>query len=110
GEDGWIFVEIHGQRLEASNPTLLEENPETLSVKVGRSPGHHQNFLEAVQGKAQPIAPAEVGHRTATICHLANIAMAVGSPLKWDPKTERITNNEQANAMIAPAMRQPWTV
>jgi len=34
--------------------------------------------------------------------------MLTESPLTWDPKAQQITNNAQANAMLARPMRQPW--
>ncbi|QDV38440.1 Gfo/Idh/MocA family protein [Tautonia plasticadhaerens] len=108
GEDGWIFVEIHGGRLEASSPSLLEEPIGPDEIHLGRSPGHQRNFLDCVRSRTRPVAPAEAGHRTATICHLNNIAMLVGTPLAWDPEAEQVTNCEEANRLLSPAMRKPW--
>jgi len=77
-------------------------------VSLGRSPGHHRNFIDCVKSRKTPFAPAEVGHRTATICHLANIAMRVGRPLTWNPKNETIADDSQASSLLAPKMRAPW--
>ncbi len=55
-------------------------------------------------------ATAEVGHHTAAICHLNNIAMTVGRKLKFDPKTEKFDGDEEANALLAPKMRAPWNL
>ena len=114
GDEGWIFIHVHGARLEASTPSLLEGDPakerDDLKVRLGRSAGHHQNFIDGIKGRAEVVAPAEVGHRTGSICHLANIAMATGETLKWDPKAEKITNSEAANRMLRPKMREPWTI
>jgi predicted dehydrogenase len=112
GENGWIMVHIHGGKLEASNPELLKTDPKDFKISLGRSPGHHRNFLDCVLGKdgAKLIAPAEAGHRTGSICHLANIAMSTGRPIKWDPDKEQIVSDEEANKMLGPTMRAPWTV
>jgi len=108
GTDGWIFIHIHGGRLEAKPESLLKEFIGPDEIHLGRSPEHHRNFLDSVKTCRQPVAPAEVGHRTATICHLVNIAMLTGSKLKWDPKNEQIVNNVDANRMLARPMRSPW--
>lgn len=108
GTDGWIFIHIHGGRLEAEPESLLKEFISPEEIHLGRSPEHHRNFLDCVKTRCQPVAPAEVGHRTATICHLVNIAMLTGSKLKWDPDTEQIVNNADANRMLARPMRSPW--
>jgi len=108
GADGWVFIHIHGGELEASKPSLLQEKIGPKEVHLGRSPGHHRDFLDSVKTRQQPMAPAEVGHHSATMCHLANIAMLTGRTLKWDPEKEIITNDEEANKMTARPMRAPW--
>jgi len=108
GSEGSIFVHIHGGALEAEPASLLDIKLPEEKMTLGRSPGHHRNFVEAILGQAQPMAPAEAGHRTASICHLNNIAMKIGRPLKWDPVAERVTNVEEANDLLTPRMRMPW--
>jgi predicted dehydrogenase len=107
GDDGWIFIHVHGARLEASSPDLLKTKPEDLKIKLGRARNHVRNFLDSVRTRQQPFASAEIGHRTASICHLNNIAMALGRTLKWDPVKERFDDDE-ANRRITPTMRAPW--
>lgn len=108
GTDGWVFIHIHGGHLEAEPVSLLAETIGPEQIRLGRSPGHHQNFIDAVRTRRQPVAPAETGHRSATICHLLNIAMLTQQSLKWDPQAERITSDEQANRMLARPMRTCW--
>ncbi|MBN2411720.1 Gfo/Idh/MocA family oxidoreductase [candidate division KSB1 bacterium] len=108
GTDGWIFIHIHGGRLESEPKSIVQEIIEPDEIHVGRSPGHQRNFLDCVITRNKPMADAETGHRTATICHLLNIAMLTEQKLLWDPKLEQITNSPEANKMIAPPMRSPW--
>jgi predicted dehydrogenase len=107
GTDGWIFIHIHGGKLEAEPASLLKTDASKLKISLGRSPGHVRNFLDAVKSRKDPVAPAEVGHRTATICHLNNIAMRLGRKLKWDPVLEQ-TNDAEANKYLHPHLRAPW--
>jgi hypothetical protein len=108
GTDGWVFIHIHGGRLQASSPALLKEVIGPNEMHLGRSPGHHADFLRAVRTRGTTVAPAEVGHHTATMCHLANIAMLTGRTLKWDPVNERVTNDEEAQRMTWRPMRGEW--
>jgi predicted dehydrogenase len=108
GSDGWVFIHVHGAKLEASSPDLLKESPDRFKVRLGRSPGHVRNFLDCVKSRKEPVAPAEVGHRTASICHLNNIAMLLGRKLRWDPKKEKFADDEEANRLLTPPMRAPW--
>jgi hypothetical protein len=110
GEDGWIFVNVHGAALEASRPEWLNENPEEFATRLGRSPGHHQNFVDCVKDRQQPVADAGIGCRTATICHLNNIAMLVGRKIRWDPQAELIKDDAEATALLGPSMRSPWSL
>ncbi len=110
GDEGWIFVHVHGGKLEASSASLLKTKIKEDEIHLGRSKGHRKNFIEAIRGRNKLMAPGEVGHRTATICHLLNIAMLTGAELRWDPQKEQITNNAEANKMLARPMRQPWSL
>jgi hypothetical protein len=110
GTDGWVFVHIHGGNLEASSPDILKEVIGPNEIHLGRSSSHHQNFLDAVKTRSKPFAHEEIGHRSATMCHLANIAMLTGRKLKWDPVTEQITNDEEANRMTYRPMRGEWSL
>ena len=110
GSDGWLFVHIHGGKLEASSESLLKEKIAENEIHLGRSPGHHRNFLDSVKCRQQPVTTAEIGHRTASICHLNNIAMLTGRKLNWDPQAEQILNDPEANRLLKPTMRSPWTI
>ena len=108
GTRGSIFIHIHGGLLEAEPASLLREIVLPSEIHVERSPGHQRNFLDCVKSRHRPLAYHEIGHRTATLCHLLNIAMTVNRPLVWDPVREKITNDEHAARLAAPPMRAPW--
>lgn len=110
GTEGWIFIHIHGGRLEAEPKSLLREKIGPNEIHQARSPGHHRNFLDCVKSREKPLAHAEIGHRTATICHLLNIAYATGRDLMWDVVKEKVTNQVDANRLISHPLRSPWRV
>lgn len=66
------------------------------------------NFLECVRSRKTPLCPLEEGHRSTSFAHLANISLAVGQRLEWDPTNERFTNSEKANQMLSYEYRKPW--
>jgi predicted dehydrogenase len=109
GDDGWIFIHIHGAKLEASDPKLLENrDTKDFKIQLGRSPGHQRDLIEAIKSGKDPVATAEIGHRTASVCHLNNIAMLLGRKLKWDPVKEQFADDSEANSLVTPIMRAPW--
>lgn len=79
-------------------------------VRLYHSDNHYANFLACVRSRQEPVCPAEVGHRSATCCHLANIAMRLGRRLQWDPIGERFVNDDEANAMLTRPYRTPWSL
>ncbi|MCA9200661.1 MAG: Gfo/Idh/MocA family oxidoreductase, partial [Planctomycetales bacterium] len=110
GTEGWLFIHVHDPVVEASDPTLLTAQIKPSEISLGRSPGHHRNFLDCIKNRKDPMATAEIGHRTGSICHLNNIAMSLGRAIRWDPVNEVVVNDDEANAMLKPDMRSPWTI
>ena len=110
GEKGWIFVDRG--RIEASEPKLLEEPVPKDAVRLARCGHHMLNFFSCVRSRNRPVSDAEVGHRSATVCLLGNIALRLGHELTWDPVSERFTGARaaEANAMLSRPMRSPWTL
>jgi len=110
GDEGWGFVHVHGGQLEAEPASLLSEVIGPEELRLGRSRGHHIDFVNNIKRRGECKAPPEVGHRSASMCHLANIALKRGKKLQWDPDRERFTNDDEANRMLVPHQRAPWTV
>lgn len=65
-------------------------------------------FEEAIQTRSLTGSHAERSHRVATIYHLANAAFRCGRPLKFDPDTEQIVGDDEANRLVNQPMRAPW--
>ena len=55
---------------------------------------------------AQP--NAEEAHRSVTLLHLANVSIRTGRPLRWDPVTEQVAGDAEANRLVDVPMRAPW--
>jgi predicted dehydrogenase len=113
GEKGTMDV-VRG-RYTASSPELTAKPLEDMKVQLYRSENHADNWLQCIKDRRDPIAHAEVGHRSVTVCHLANIARWVsevtgetGQKLKWDSKAERFTNSEEANKFLERTWRKGY--
>lgn len=107
GERGWI--DVSRTKSEASDPALLKEvAARSGPVKLAASANHHNNFLQCIRSREQPISAGEIGHRTTTVCNLGNIAMLLDRKLTWDPAREEFSGDDLANRMRGRAMRGPW--
>ncbi|MEM9659191.1 MAG: gfo/Idh/MocA family oxidoreductase, partial [Planctomycetota bacterium] len=124
GDRGKLFVNravIAGgpiDRLE-SDPLHREEfsvydfdnlsRPERAG-KLDAITNHMGNFFDCIEARRTPISPVEDSHRTVSSCHLANIAMRLGRPLKWDPALERFREDTEANQWLQREQRQGFEV
>jgi predicted dehydrogenase len=107
GSDGWVWADRG--RHDASSKEILNSEIGPNEIHLYRSDHHFRNFIDCVVSRKEPVAPAEVAHRSITICHLGNIAMRLGkSSLKWDPAKERIVGDAEANKMLSRPYRKPW--
>lgn len=111
GTDGEVFVN-RGKLM--TNPEELANIPaDQLSgvsnpVLLTKSNDHISNFLDCIRSRELPICDVEIGHRSATVCHLGNIVARLGRPIRWDPDSETVIDDSQAQAMTDRAYRNPY--
>jgi len=67
-----------------------------------------QNWFDCIKSREKPTADVEIGHRSAIVCHLGNIARWVGRKLRWDPEREIFPGDDEANAYLERPMRKPY--
>jgi myo-inositol 2-dehydrogenase / D-chiro-inositol 1-dehydrogenase len=106
GSDGWIWV-TRGV-INASDRRILTEKLPDNARHVYFSNDHMGNFIDCVKSRKAPICPAEVGHRSASLCHLGVIAIRLGRKLRWDPAAEQFIGDAEANGYVARQMRKPY--
>jgi predicted dehydrogenase len=116
GSDGWIFATR--MRLEASNPEILRRadsgagtqafDERNKGEEIPGTDAHHNNWLECIRSRKPCSADVETGHRSATVCHLGNIALRLGRAVKWDPSREEFIGDAAANLLRDKAFRAPW--
>jgi predicted dehydrogenase len=107
GPEGWIYV-TRG-RSEASRPELLTEPLKSRKVVLRVSNDHMGTFFECIRSRKPPICEAEIGHRSASVCHLGVIALRLRRKLRWDPTREVFVDDKEADGYLARQMRKPWT-
>ena len=104
---------ISRNRYRANPAGLVKEPPDAKLKQKWSGLGHVArphlaNWLDCIRSRKTPNAPVETGHRTATICHLANIARELGRRLKWDPKRERFIGDTAADRLLNRRRRKGW--
>ncbi len=106
GDKGSLFVYRGG--IKTSSPELLSgvEIPKIVNAQANQA--HVDNFFACVKSRAKPAADIEIGHRSATVCHLGNIAVRTNKKIAWDPKTETIVGDAEASKWLTKEYREPW--
>ena len=67
---------------------------------------HMQEWLDCMRTRKKPSAHVEIGHRTTTVCHLANLTRQLGRKLKWDPAAERFVGDKEADGFLTRERRK----
>lgn len=119
GDKGSLFVWRGG--VQASSPEIFDTLgvPERLIrdgniARVSKADKryanitHVQNFIDCVKSRDTPAADIEIGHRSATVCHLGSIAVRTGKKITWNPKTETIEGDTEASTWLNKEYRKPY--
>ena len=69
---------------------------------------HVRDFLDCVKTRRRPASDLASAQRTATACHLANVAMRVGRVLRWDEASNDVVGDTEASALLTKSYRAPW--
>lgn len=128
GSNGSLFVDRGGYEVypdmkeapDPRDPAKKIQVPRTEKVTGGGSDQHWphvQNFIQCVKSrKAEDLAvDIEVGHKTATACHLGTISLKLGRRIHWDGKREICVDREgrpdaEANRLLTRDYRAPYTL
>ncbi|MFT5885010.1 MAG: putative dehydrogenase [Arcticibacterium sp.] len=88
--------------------------PEDLtedSIELNAAPAmraHMLDFLAAIENNSRPVADIEEGHISTASCILANMSMALGRPLVYDPKTRQIVGDREATSLLMRNYREGY--
>lgn len=108
GEFGWVWCNRGG--LETYPSHFIKEYIGPEENRLYKSRDHFQNFLDCVVSRRKTIAPSEVAHRSASVGHLGVIAMEVGRKVRFDPESESILGDPEAERLLSRAYRSPWQI
>jgi hypothetical protein len=106
GDKGSLFVYRGG--LVANPKELLKDVEVPKIVSSQANIAHVQNFFDCVKSRAKPAADISIGHHSATVCHLGNIAVRSGKKLTWDPAAEQFVGDAEASKWLMKEYRSPY--
>jgi predicted dehydrogenase len=109
GSKGYLAIEEY-----EAYKTWLGEKQEPGPQGRGKE-NHMANFIDCVRSKKSQdlTGPAEEGHISATLVHLANVSYRLGRTLNFDPATEQVIGDAEANRLLRDedrGYRAPFTI
>jgi predicted dehydrogenase len=102
GPNGYLVIDN-----AAGYQSFLGKNQDPgPAAPIGKE-DHFANFIACVisRKKEDLRAPIEEGHHSAGLAHLANASYRLGRTLHFDPKTETVIGDEEANHLLSGADR-----
>jgi predicted dehydrogenase len=106
GEKGTL--DIAREYLDSNPANIAKATIQPNEIRLYNSDNHYQNWLDGIKTGVQPICDVETGHRTSSVCCLANIAYQTRRNLEWDPIKEQFKNDVEANQLVKAKIRGAW--
>lgn len=108
GSEGTL--DVSRDFLDSKPGNIAKMEIKSTDKKLYFSDNHYQDWIDAIRKRSRPVADVEIGHRSASVCNLANIAYQLNRELEWDPTNEKFIGNKKANKLRTKKYRKPYTL
>ena len=106
GDKGTLLCD-YNTRMITINGQTVTDIPE-IPVTIPRSPGHQQNFVNAVKSRTQPESNLEYARKMTLPMHLALISYRLNRKLEWNAKKEKFVHDKEADGFLHREYRKKW--
>jgi predicted dehydrogenase len=106
GDKGTLLCD-YGTREITINGETVTDIPE-IPKTIERSPGHQQNFIDAVKSRRQPESNLEYAREMTLPMHLAIISYRLNRKLNWNSRKEKFIDDKEANQYLSREYRKKW--
>jgi myo-inositol 2-dehydrogenase/D-chiro-inositol 1-dehydrogenase len=108
GSKGWVGNTGWSGPLAGSDMEVFRRTYDPATNKLWPlRPREQRDFLDCIKSGREPMYTAEALQRLSSVLHIGAIAMELGRPLRWDPKTEAF-DDPAANALRQRTRRDDW--
>ncbi|HET9486870.1 MAG TPA: Gfo/Idh/MocA family oxidoreductase [Chryseosolibacter sp.] len=106
GDKGTLICDYNSRSITINGETM--EDIPSVGKTLPRSPGHQQNFVDAVKSRKQPESNLEYVRDMTLPMHLAVISWRLGRKLEWNAKNEKFVGDKEANGLLSREYRKKW--
>ncbi|MGY8730582.1 MAG: Gfo/Idh/MocA family protein [Pirellulales bacterium] len=114
GTKGKIFVnrgKITGVPIEESWDKDLYSDEDVVALYKGKPyEGHKNNFYRCVREGGLTVSDPFSHLQAMAVCHLSTLAARLGRKIQWDPKTEQVVGDKQANSFTGRERRKGFEI
>jgi len=75
-----------------------------------RTPGHHQEWINACRGQGKPLSNFGYASGLTEALLLGNLALRTGKKIEWDARKMHAVNCPEADPFIHPQFRKGWAL
>ncbi len=68
------------------------------------------DFIQCVKTRATTVGPIDDAVYSDIMSHIADIAIRLKRPVKWDPAKEVIVGDAEASKLLSRPIRSPWSI
>ena len=106
GDKGTLLCD-YGSREITINGVVMKDI-DTVPITLTRSPGHQQNFVDAVKARTQPESNLAYARMMTMPMHLGLISWRLGRPMRWNARREKFRGDAEANDLLSRQYRKEW--
>jgi hypothetical protein len=109
GDQGLITTGTYGENTRLL-PVDKMKNYEFPPEMLPRSPGHYRDWIRACKGGSPACSNFNISSPFTEWIALGAIATKLNCRLEWDAEQMKITNNEMADQLLKPVVRNGWKI
>ena len=106
GDKGTLICDYSTMSITINGETV-SDLPEVPKILM-RSPGHQQNFVDAVKSGLPPESNLSYVRDMTMPMHLALISWRLGRKLNWDSLKESFVDDKEADTFLSRKKRKEW--
>jgi predicted dehydrogenase len=106
GDKGTLLCDYETMQVTIGGQTV--EDLPSVPITIERSPGHQQNFINAVKSRKQPESNLAYAREMTLPMHLALTSWRLNRKLEWNAKKEKFRHDKEANSYLYREPRKGW--
>jgi predicted dehydrogenase len=106
GEKGTLICDYNTHEVRIGGEVIQDLTH--IPVTLERSPGHQQNFVNAVKSRTPPESNLQYARKLTLPMQLGLISYKLGRKLNWNDHKEKVKGDHEANKLLSRKPRKKW--